>query len=218
MMTKVAVALATLAMLSIAISGPGTRGRWFHFRVGLALFALSGLLGAAAAVTGVLAWRDGTMLGALAALVGVVVMIGPFAGILAARGKPMIHDITTDLEDPPRFAVLLVAPFEARVGEIQRKAYPDVKPLLLDAAPSDAFARARAAAEARGWEIASVRPEEGVLEATDTTGWFGFKDDIAIRVRRASTGSRIDVRSTSRVGKSDVGMNAKRIQEYLGKV
>lgn len=218
MITKVALVLAALAVLSLAVSGPGTRGRWFHFRVGLALFALSGLLGAAAAVTGALAWRDGAMLGAIAALAGVAVMIGPFAGILGARGKPMIHDITTDLEDPPSFTVFPVAPFEARVGEIQRKAYPDVKPRLLELSPSDAFARARAAAESLRWEIASARAGEGMLEATDTTGWFGFKDDIVVRIRPAGNGSRIDVRSTSRVGKSDVGKNAKRIREYLGKL
>jgi uncharacterized protein (DUF1499 family) len=217
-MIKVAVTLAVLAVVAIGISGPGTRGRWWHFRIGIALFAFSGLLGAAAVVTGALAWRQGSILGAAAAIAGAIVILGPLSGAIAARGKPMIHDITTDLDDPPRFHVLHVAPFEARVGEIQRKAYPDVKPRTLETSPADAFARARTAAESLGWEIASARPDEGTLEATDTTGWFGFKDDIVVRIRPAGSGSRIDVRSTSRVGKSDVGMNAKRIREYLGKV
>jgi uncharacterized protein (DUF1499 family) len=217
-MSTVGVTLAALAALSIVLSGVGTRGHWWHFRVGLALFALSGLLAAAAIVTGGLAWREGSIPGAVAALAGAIVLLGPISGAWAARGKPMIHDITTDLDDPPRFAVLPVAPYEARAGEIQRQAYPRVMPRLFDAPPADAFQRAQAAAESLRWEIVSARPDQGVLEATDTTSWFGFKDDIVVRIHPAGGGSRIDVRSTSRVGKSDVGTNAKRIREFLARL
>jgi len=217
-MSTVGVTLAALAALSIVLSSVGTRAHWWHFRIGLGLFALSGLLAVAAIVTGSLAWRDGAIPGAVAALAGAIVLLGPLSGIWAARGKPMIHDITTDLDDPPRFAILPVAPFEARIGEIQRKAYPRVAPRLFDAPPADAFARALAAAESMRWEIVSARPIEGAIEATDTTSWFGFKDDVVVRIRPAGGGSRIDVRSTSRVGKSDVGMNAKRIRELLARL
>jgi uncharacterized protein (DUF1499 family) len=69
-----------------------------------------------------------------------------------------------------------------------------------------------------GWEIVDSDPERGRIEATATTFWFGFKDDVVVRVRPASEGSRIDVRSVSRVGRSDVGTNAERIEEYLEKL
>jgi len=209
------VILAALAVLSIVVSGIGTRDHWFHFRIGLALFALSGLLGASAAITGGLAWHRGSIAGAIAAIVGVLVMLPPAFGIITAAGKPMIHDISTDLADPPRFEAINVAPYDSAIASAQRKAYADIQPHIVNATPSDAFARARAAAEASGWEIVSVRPAAGIIEATATTGWFGFKDDVIVRIRPADGGSRIDVRSTSRVGKSDAGMNAKRIRQYL---
>jgi uncharacterized protein (DUF1499 family) len=55
------------------------------------------------------------------------------------------------------------------------------------------------------------------VEATDTTFWFGFKDDVVVRVRAAENGggSIVDVRSVSRVGQSDLGLNAKRIGSIL---
>jgi uncharacterized protein (DUF1499 family) len=81
--------------------------------------------------------------------------------------------------------------------------------------PAQAFARARAAAQARGWEIVAADESAGRIEALATTRWFGFKDDIVIRVAAAGGGSRIDMRSKSRVGRSDLGANAKRIQDFL---
>lgn len=207
--------LASLAVLAIVVSGIGTRGPWFHFRIGLLLFALSALLGVAAAITGAVAWHRGSIAGAVAALIGVLVMIPPVLGIITAAGKPMIHDITTDLDDPPRFETIRVAPYDPSIAPVQRKAYADIQPQIVRTSPSDAFARARAVAESNGWELVSVRPAEGIIEATATTGWFGFKDDVIVRIRPADGGSRIDVRSTSRVGKSDVGMNAKRIRKYF---
>lgn len=204
-MIRLAVILSALAVLSLTLSSLGTRGRWWHFRAGLALFALSGLLGALALLVGIIAWTRGSTLAACAAITGAMVLIGPLTAAIGAVGKPMIHDISTDqdLLDPS-------------VAAKQREAYPDVQPLLLGIPPAEAFGRARAAATKLGWQILSARPEEGTIEATDQTGWFGFIDDVTVRVRPSNGGSRIDVRSTSRVGKSDVGMNAKRIREFMG--
>jgi uncharacterized protein (DUF1499 family) len=203
-MNRLAVILSALAVLSLASSSLGTRGRWWHFRAGLGLFALSGLLGALALFFGVIAWTRGSMVGAGAAITGAIVLIGPLTAAIGAVGKPMIHDISTDQE-------LL----DENVAAKQREAYPDIKPLLLEVPPTEAFSRARAAATKLGWQIVSARPEDGIIEATDQTGWFGFIDDVTVRIRPSNGGSRIDVRSTSRVGKSDVGMNAKRIREFM---
>jgi uncharacterized protein (DUF1499 family) len=84
--------------------------------------------------------------------------------------------------------------------------------------PDVAFDKALAAAREMGWDIVDAKPAEGRIEATDTTFWFGFKDDVVIRISPTSEGSRIDVRSVSRVGRSDIGTNAKRIRAYLEKL
>ena len=104
------------------------------------------------------------------------------------------------------------------VGQIVREAYPELQPLRLSAPPDEAFAWARQAAEAEGWRIVRVEPATWELDATDTLFWFGFKDDIAVRVRPDGRGgSVVDVRSASRVGLSDVGVNARRIRSYLAR-
>ena len=100
----------------------------------------------------------------------------------------------------------------------QRAGYPDLGPLVLQAPPQQAFARALAAARDMGWEVVATEPGDGRIEATTTTFWFGFKDDVVVRVTPADGGSRIDVRSVSRVGRSDVGTNAKRIKTYLARI
>ena len=66
-----------------------------------------------------------------------------------------------------------------------------------------------------GWHIVAAKSEEGRIEATATTLWFGFKDDVVIRIMPTAAGSRLDIRSKSRVGLSDVGVNAARIREFV---
>ena len=97
----------------------------------------------------------------------------------------------------------------------QHEAYPDIEPVILTVEPSVAFNTALNAAEEMGWEIVASEADEGRIEATATTTWFGFKDDVVIRVEPHARGSRIDVRSKSRVGRGDVGANAERIRSYV---
>ena len=96
----------------------------------------------------------------------------------------------------------------------QRQAYPDIRPIALAAPPAEAFARALDAAKRMGWEIVVADAGTGHIEATATTPWFGFRDDVVVRVTPAAAGSRIDVRSVSRVGKGDLGTNAARVRRY----
>lgn len=118
------------------------------------------------------------------------------------------------MADSPRMARWV----QKSVGQIVREAYPDLQPLRLASPPDEAFAWARQAAEAEGWKIVRVEPATWELDATDTLFWFGFKDDIAVRVRPdGAGGSIVDVRSASRVGMGDVGVNAKRIRAYLAR-
>ena len=69
-----------------------------------------------------------------------------------------------------------------------------------------------------GWEIAAAVPQELRIEAIDTSLLFGFKDDVVIRVTSQADGSRVDVRSLSRVGGSDFGVNAKRVNNFMAKL
>jgi uncharacterized protein (DUF1499 family) len=103
----------------------------------------------------------------------------------------------------------------AEIAAQQQRAYPDIRPLVVDQPFPEVFEQAITAVHAMGWQIVAVAPTEGRIEATDRTFWFGFTDDVAIRVRATEQGTRIDVRSTSRVGKSDLGANAARIRAYL---
>jgi uncharacterized protein (DUF1499 family) len=141
-----------------------------------------------------------------------------------AKKAPPIHDISTDIENPPRFAAILPLRADApnaveyegeAIAKQQRKAYPDIRPLNLTKPPDAAFQHAVTTARELGWEIVAAVPDEGRIEATDTTNWFGFKDDIVVRVAPIAGGSRIDVRSASRLGKSDLGKNAERVRAYL---
>jgi uncharacterized protein (DUF1499 family) len=108
--------------------------------------------------------------------------------------------------------------YDAKTAQLQKEAYPDIGPLQIDLPPAHAFDRALAAAHAMRWEIVSTDPMQGRIEATATTFWFGFKDDVVVRVTAAGNGSRVDVRSLSRTGQSDIGANARRVRDYLAKV
>ena len=224
--------LLSLALALILISGPGTRFGLFGFRAGLLLFAAALLFAIAAFTMAVVALvvprlrGDNTKPLALTLGVSLLVMAGPAVFVQKARGVPLIHDITTDTDNPPLFVD--VVPMRQAAGAVnppeylgpavavqQKRAYPDLAPLDLSMPPGEAFTKAGAAARAMGWEIVAEKPAEGRIEATATTAWFGFKDDIVIRVAETAGGSRIDVRSKSRVGRSDVGANAARIRAYL---
>ncbi len=216
---------------SAAFAGWGVRADLWPFGVGFRVltWAVVGTaVGVALSVIGFLATRGGKKRGRLRAALGVVVgaavVAVPATYMVTARSVPAIHDITTDTENPPAFSA--VAPIRrgapntveyggAAIAEQQRAAYPDIQPITLDAPPDRAFERALDAARDMGWEIVDANPAQGRIEATATTRWFGFKDDVVVRVSAAEAGSRIDVRSLSRVGRSDVGANAARIRAYL---
>ncbi len=226
------LALAIAAALLALAAGPGWRfGLWSLD----AVFTLLGgafFLGIAAAVVSaaglIIARPRGKRRGMLRALAGVaigLIVVGVLASYLnTAQSVPPIHDITTDPEDPPEFVAILPlregAPNPPEYGgtEVatqQQQAYPEVQPLVTDVPPEVAFAQALEVAGEQGWEVAAADRGEGRIEAVDTTFWFGFKDDVVVRVRPADGGSRIDVRSKSRIGLGDLGTNAARIRDYL---
>jgi uncharacterized protein (DUF1499 family) len=226
-MTITGAVLAALAAVALLLSGPGTRWGWWNFKIGLLLFAVAFVAGLLALLISGIAWlrTRPNPTAAAAAIAGALIVILPLTQVAGARGKPRIHDISTDLNDPPRFSAVLPlranaangAPdrIDDKTASQQRAGYPDLTTLDLPLAPDAAFAKAVDAAKKMEWEIVSMRPADGVLEATATTAFFGFRDDIVVRIRPAGDHSRIDVRSTSRVGRGDAGKNADRIQKYF---
>ena len=164
----------------------------------------------------------GRALGALVISLLIVTPMSPH--ILAAFSVPPIHDITTDTDNPPVFVDILPlradAPNGAEYGgaslaAAQKAGYPGLAPLILPVAPAETFARAQKLVEARGWTLAAANAEAGRIEATSETKFMHFKDDVVIRITAEGEGSRVDMRSVSRFGQSDLGVNAKRITDFL---
>jgi uncharacterized protein (DUF1499 family) len=169
--------------------------------------------------------RPGRRDAVAATAIGAVLVV-VFA-LLAARGGgvPAIHDVTTDPNDPPQFvASARAAENQGRdltyphgkgdVTALQRAAYPDLEPIRLDVPPDETLRRAQRAAGELGWKVVEVDESAGRLEANATSRIFRFVDDIVVRVRPDAGGSIVDVRSTSRVGESDLGANAARITAF----
>ncbi len=229
---RLAPVLAAVALLLLIIAGPGARLGLWEFGTGFKLLRWGAYLGIFAAGLGLLSllWRPPGARrwpAVVAVLAGVGAALVPYRWMQKAQRVPPIHDITTDTERPPRFQAVLPlradAPNPAEYGgpEIaaqQREGYPDVAPLTLEQPSAEAFRRALEAARGLGWEIVAADSAAGRIEATATTPWFGFKDDVVVRITPEASGSRVDVRSVSRVGKSDVGANAERIREFLGRL
>lgn len=226
----VACAIGAVGVLLLAAAGPA-------YRLGLPLpmaFTLlrwAAYVGVAAMLAGTIGvlysyWRATRLamaVGVVALLIGLTAFAIPFQWQQRAQRVPVIHDISTDLENPPTFHAVIPlranAPNSldrpATVSEQQRRGYPDLAPVTLPVPVGQVFDRALATAQRAGWEIVTADKSSGRIEATDTTRWFGFKDDIVVRLTPWGSGTRVDVRSVSRVGQSDVGTNARRIQAFL---
>jgi len=227
-----ALFLGLLSLLALAAAPLSWREGWL--RVGgsfglLALAALAAVLGAALAIMAFIfagrsfgLWRILLLIGVL--LLGAGYILLPLR--LWMQHAPAIHDITTDTADPPA----LIAPLAARAAEHgasasyggpaiaaqQQKAYPDIAPLILPLPPAKAFDLALATARSMPrWQVTASDPASGRIEASQVSFWFGFVDDVAIRVTPAGDGSRVDMRSVSRQGKGDLGVNAARVRAYL---
>ena len=225
--------LAILAVLLLAVGPLGWRLGWWHFRFaffwlmpGAAYAALAGAIVSILAVA--LGWSHlgarSVALAAVGIVLGAVIAYVPWQYNRLRGIVPPIHDITTDTANPPVFVAALklrpkdantVAYEGAELAKKQKDAYPDLAPVKLSAPPADAFKRALDTANAMsGWTVVDSDPASGRIEANETSRWFRFTDDVVIRVAADGAGSRIDVRSVSRVGRSDFGVNANRIRAY----
>jgi len=224
------VLLVAAAALLMGGAGPAHRLGLLPLGTAFDLLRLGAYLGVGAAALGLLTlviaslcrrWRP-AFVGLLVIALVAAMMAVPWQLMQRAQAVPPIHDITTDMADPPAFEALAAAREAApnavdypgeRFASQQRLAYPGLRPLVVDRPLDEVMAAAEAEARERGWAIATV--EETHLEATATTRWFGFEDDVAVRLTEQADGVRVDVRSASRLGRSDLGTNAARIHTFL---
>jgi hypothetical protein len=176
----------------------------------------------------------GYVAGVLAIFVGATPMLMVHLGADSRAAIPPIHDITTDTQNPPQFTASLVERrgansnsidyaskidprSERPLPEVQAEAYPDVQPLVVNAEAVTVYRAALNHARDNGWAIGTASENELAFEATAETFWFGFKDDVVVKLSELETGeTRVDMRSVSRVGVSDLGANAARVEEFLG--
>lgn len=233
--SKAAVFGFGLAVLSAAVAvsaGLGHRLGWWEFGTGFQVlrWAFYGaMVSVAMTLIGVgRTWMRGGQRGFPWAITGLIVsllvVLIPLGWLHIAGEFPAIHDITTDMEHPPAFFAIVPLRKDAAnpvkyggpgIAEQQRQAYPDIGPLVLPASPDRAFQLALAAVRHMGWQVVAADPNAGRIEATATTFWFGFKDDVVVRVQGDGEGARVDARSVSRVGHSDIGTNAWRIRLFM---
>jgi len=229
--TQVAAGVAALALFLLAAAGPAYRIGLLSIPNAFSLLRWGAYAGIAAMVlaliAGGLAYRRHARYVVAKAILtfvaGLVAFAIPFQWQTTAQSLPRIHDVTTDLENPPTYQAILPLQADAPntldrptdLAEQQRAGYPDLAPITLPMPPDQVFVRALAVAQDSDWEIVTADKGSGRIEATDTTRWFGFKDDVVVRLTPWGSGTRVDVRSVSRVGGSDIGTNARRIRGFL---
>lgn len=224
------IAGGTIALAFVVLlAGPLTKIGLLPWLAGLGLFALGSL---AAAVGGliclVIVIRNRGGLLATGGMVAGLAAAAVLAKIITRSGNvPQVHDITTDTVNPPLFVSITPAlrgagsnsiTYDPAVAPKQAAAYPGVRPRTTTKSPAQMFDIATKAVVARGWTVVGADSATGRIEATDASGWWGFKDDVVIRLRPDGEGTRVDIRSVSRVGRSDLGANAARIEKLMAEI
>ncbi len=226
------VALASAA--AMVFSGIGYRLDLYHFRIGFTIlrwafwFALAGaILSVAGLVVSGGRPRRTLVAAVIGITAGVVAAYIPWNWKQTADALPYIHDISTDTSNPPEFvaAAKLRKPgdhpitYDGKdVADLQQKAYPDLATLTTRAPGERVFEAAKAVIASMGMHLVDADPAQGRIEANQTSLLYGFTDDMIVRIAIGTDGTKVDVRSKSRVGRSDLGQNAKRIRVFLQKL
>jgi uncharacterized protein (DUF1499 family) len=223
---------AIASAMAVLLAGLGHRWGWWDHGTELFLVRCGAWTGAAATTISLFAvniarranLRRAKYIGTCGVIAGLLAFGLPAYQQTDGPAAPLIHDVTTDTNNPPRFVAVLPLRKDAPniseyggpdVAAEQKKGYPDLAPANLAMPPRAAFDLALGIARASGWEIVAAEPAEYRIEATATTLLLRFKDDVVIRITPTATGSRVDLRSVSRVGYGDLGANANRIRKFL---
>ena len=226
--------LGAVALLMLAAGPLGWRAGWWHYRIGLqTLMPAAGYTGIAGIALSALALvlggraikARGVALALLGLLAGGTATYYPWQWNQLRGAYATVNDVTTDIDNPPSLAWAEdmrkaedgnpVAYGGARLSDVQKTTYPDIAPAFFDLTPAQAFERALAIVRRAGWTIVREDRTAGVINADAHSRWFGFTDDIAIRITPAEDGSRVDIRSSARHGRGDFGVNAARVRDFL---
>ncbi|MEZ7503339.1 DUF1499 domain-containing protein [Psychrobacter sp. Arc29] len=227
---KIFVGLISLiAVLLVALAGPLYKFDVIDLATAFAGFKFGLFAGIAALVLlaiQLLFKRNTASIGSalISAVLAITAIAIPLSMMNTAKNVPPIHDISTDLVNPPAFVA--IAPLRAdapnpaaydgiETAEQQRIGYPDLQTLRYDQTQPELIAATTQAIENLGWELVNIDTDKGIVEATDTTAWFGFKDDVVVRVTDNENERLVDIRSKSRIGGSDLGKNAARIHGFI---
>lgn len=233
MFAKILKILAVIAVLTFPLAIIATRMDLIDFRtafdfitwsvfLAIALFLAGTIIGFAKANSAPELARAARF-ASLLSLIPILILGNQ---LYKVRSLPAIHNISTDLVDPPAFVQVPELrgegtnplAYDPEQAPVQQAAYPEVKSFVTDRSVSEMYARALEVAREFGWEIVSQDPDAGIIEATESTLLWGFKDDVVIRIRAQDGKTIVDLRSVSRVGQSDIGANAKRIKRFLAEL
>jgi uncharacterized protein (DUF1499 family) len=232
--TKILFALSIATVFVFLFSGYGYQWEIWSLGTAFTLLTNSAFASIGLIVLNLIAlflvYKSGYRKGYSLVLTGLVLVTIVF-GIarywqVQAQSYPPIHDITTNLENPPEFNVLVDVRQAAdapnppeyageETARLQREAYPDLESLYYTASFSDVFNSVAALVESRNWELVNADRENGIVEATEKLPWFGFSDDVVVRMETIDNEIRVDMRSKSRIGRGDLGVNANRIRDFL---
>jgi len=234
-MSKVLKWLAVLSALGFPFALIGFRIGLYGFGTGFQILNYTFYLALIVLIAGLVVFvlhRRSKPASGRNAIIAVAISLIPIVGlgiqVYVARTVPAIHNISTDVVNPPGFDAIVVIRGEGanplaysiengNLAELQQAAYPNIKTMNVSASVQDSFDKALGVAQSLGWEIVNINADMGIIEATQTTTLWQFKDDIVIRVQADSetpNTTNVDLRSVSRVGRSDLGANAKRIQGF----
>jgi len=238
----VVASIAVGIAAAIAVAGPGTQLDAWGYGTGLAIIRNLYIPSIVVAALTILAFfislsaarhRSVVMFLAATAVTGAAVVPYLFEQRLAAN--PFIHDITTDFDSPPQ--IKAAANFSRKnpatyvgakkapktdisIAEAQKAAFPDIQPVEVGKPMDDVAQTARKIIEEMNMDVLAERKDGKILtiEAAYTSFWFGFVDDFVVRIQPSSNNTRIDLRSKSRVGVSDLGANAQRVRTFVSKL
>jgi uncharacterized protein (DUF1499 family) len=234
LLARVALLLAGTAMLVLIGSGPMYQLELLSLDAAYTGLGLAAAIGAAALLAGiatiVAAVRGRSVphvaFGVASALLGIAAIAIPIRARADAAAAAPLHDVTTDLQHPPAFKILAsdydespaTLQRDAATDALQRRAYPDLEPLMLPVGAADAFEEVLETMNEFDWPVADASQREGRVEVTIRSPWFGFKDNLVIRLTPAGDSTRVDIRSVSRDGANDMGRNAEHIREFLAEL
>ena len=222
----IALLMAILTIVVVVMSSMGFRMEWWGYGSSLKILRAAVFGGVTAIVLSILGifmtWpgrgRGGLVISIRALFIVGPTLVTPLYWSYSKSKLPPIQDISTDLETPPDFwdaPTSRVYP-GAAIAKQQLAAYPDILPVTFSSPMEQVFDQAVALVEERGWNLVAAELDEGRIEATITTFWYGFKDDVVIRLTEVDAGVRVDMRSASRFGSGgDGGSNANRIRAFL---